>query len=393
MVNSIKQTPIGDQLDEMVRDFVKEKIEMIMQEEIKQFFEVEHPELKNHRNGYYQRTLDTRYGHVPDLQVPRDRQNHFQTKVFQPYQRYEQWLGETIIQMYQQGMSTRDIGNFVENVLGDAYSPTTISNITDVLIEDIKAWQSRPLHKRYSVLFLDGTYIHMRRDDVDSEVVYIIMGINEEGQREILGFHVGGQESARVWENHLRHLRERGVEEVLLGVFDGLSGLEEAFKRVFPKADIQRCVVHKMRNTLSSIRKKHREEMVTDLKAVYLAPGHEQALEAFERFQTKWLKTYPKVVRSWEDDLSVLLTFYKYPAVLQQKIYSTNMIERFMGEIKRRTRKIVTLPTEQAVEKVIYLQCIKFNQKKNHVAHGFGQQKEALQQMFWKRYGTIAEHE
>lgn len=389
MVNSIKQNPFGDQLDQMVRQFVKEKIEMIMKEEMKQYFEVEQPELKNQKNGYYERTLDTKYGHIPDLKVPRDRESHFQTTVFKPYQRYEQWLGESIIQMYQQGMSTRDIGNFVEKVLGDTYSPTTISNVTDVLIEDIEAWQSRPLDRRFSVLFLDGTYINLRRDDVDNEVVYIILGISEQGYREILGFHIGGQESSTGWENHLRSLRERGVEEVLLGVFDGLSGLEMAFKRVFPKADVQRCIVHKMRNALSAVRKKDRDEIAKDLKTIYNSRNLEMAQEQFEVFRTKWSKTYPKVVRSWEEDLPVLLTFYKYPEILHQKIYCTNMIERFMGEIKRRTKKIVTFPTEQAAEKIIYLQCIRFNENKRKVAHGFGQQKEVLQQMFWERYGTI----
>ncbi|MGP4042066.1 IS256 family transposase [Gracilibacillus sp. D59] len=389
MVNSIEHNSIENQLDKMVREFVKEKIEMIMKEEMKQYFEVEHPEQKNQKNGYYERSLDTKYGHISNLKVPRDRENHFQTSVFKPYQRYEQWLGESIIHMYQQGMSTRDIGDFVEKVLGDTYSPTTISHVTDVLMEDIEAWQSRPLDRRYSVLFLDGTYINLRRDDVDNEVVYIILGINEKGYREILGFYVGGQESSTGWENLLRSLRKRGLEEVLLGVFDGLSGLEAAFKRVFPKADVQRCIVHKVRNALSAVRKKDRDKVSEDLKSIYNAKNRELAHEEFGHFRKKWAKRYPKVVRSWENDLPVLLTFYKYPAILHQKIYCTNMIKRFMLEIKRRTKKIVTLPTEQAAEKIIYLQCIRFNQKKRMVAHGFGQQKEKLQQMFWERYGTV----
>ncbi|UOE92053.1 IS256 family transposase [Alkalihalobacillus sp. LMS39] len=388
MVQSINENPFADQLDNMVREFVKQKLELIMKEEMQQYFEVEHPELKNQKNGHYERSLDTKYGHITSLKVPRDRENHFQTKVFKPYQRYEQWLGESIIQMYQDGMSTREIGKFVENVLGDTYSPTTISNITDVLIEDVEAWQSRQLEKRYSVLFLDGTYINLRRDDVENEVVYIILGINENGVREILGFHVGGQESSTGWEQQLQKLRERGVEEVLLGVFDGLSGLEAAFKRVFPKADVQRCIVHKVRNSLSAVRKKDREEIAEDLKAIYNSKNKEMAHEEFKNFSTKWSKRYPKVIKSWKEDLPVLLTFYKYPTILHRKIYCTNMIERFMGEIKRRTRKIVTFPNERAVEKVIYLRCISFNENKQKVAHGFGQQREVLQKMFEERYGT-----
>lgn len=181
------------------------------------------PELKNYKNGSYGRQLDTKYGRIEDLQVPRDRENAFQTEVFQPYQRYERWLGETIITMYQKGMSTREIGNFLERILGHAYAPGTISNITDVLMEDIRAWQERPLQKRYAVLYLDGTYLKLRRDDVANEVVYVVIGVTEDGYREILGFYVGGQESSLGWEEVLSDIYRRGCEEVLLGIFDGPS--------------------------------------------------------------------------------------------------------------------------------------------------------------------------
>ncbi|MBR7555041.1 IS256 family transposase, partial [Allobacillus saliphilus] len=193
---------LENQLDELVRSFVQEKLETIMKEEMNQFFE-ENPELKNYKNGSYGRQLDTKYGRIQDLQVPRDRENSFQTQVFQPYQRYEQWLGETIITMYQKGMSTREIGNFLERILGHAYAPGTISNITDVVMEDVRAWQERSLQKRYAVLYLDGTYLKLRRDDVANEVVYVVIGVTEDGFREILGFYVGGQESSLGWEEVL----------------------------------------------------------------------------------------------------------------------------------------------------------------------------------------------
>jgi len=387
MSKIISENGVGNQLDEMVRNFVKEKIEMIMREEMDQFFSEEKPELKNSKNGSYPRNLDTKYGKIEELKVPRDRENHFQTSVFEPYQRYQEWLGESIIQLYQKGMSTREIGSFVERVLGDSYSPATISQITDVLKEDIEKWQKRPLAERYSVIYLDGTYIKLRRDDVDSEVVYIILGVTEDGKKEILGFEIGGKESATGWENMLRRLRERGVKEVLLGVFDGLTGLEDAMKRVYPKADIQRCVVHKMRNSIYAARKKDREDITKDLKQVYKAENRKKAEAIFKDVKAKWGKQYPKVVKTWEEDLPVLLTFYKYPEIIQEKLYSTNVIERMMREIKKRTRSASSFPTEGAAEKLIYLSCTQYNNRmSNKTFMGFKSAKEELQQMFWERY-------
>lgn len=182
--------------------------------------------------------MDTKYGRIEDLQVPRDRENAFQTEMFQPYQRYEQWLAETIITMYQKGMSTREIGNFLERILGHAYAPGTISHITDVVIDDIRAWQEHPLQKRYTVLYLDGTYLNLRRDDVANEVVYVVIGVTEDGYREIFGFYVGGHESFLGWKDVLSDIYRRGCEKVLLGIFDGLPGLEEVMKTIFPKADV-----------------------------------------------------------------------------------------------------------------------------------------------------------
>jgi transposase-like protein len=170
------------------------------------------------------------------------------------------WLEESIIRMYQAGMSTREVGQFVERILGHHYSPQTISRITDSVLDDIQQWQQRPLRKRYSVIYLDALFRKIRRQKVATEAIYLALGVNEEGNREILGFYVGGSEAAYGWLEVLQALKERGVEEVLLGVFDGLPSLDESFQQVFPKADVQRCVVHKVRNTLRKIRKKDQPE-------------------------------------------------------------------------------------------------------------------------------------
>ncbi|MFX0560989.1 IS256 family transposase [Tepidibacillus infernus] len=355
MSSSITNSELSIQLENIISDFIKEKIELIMKEEINNFLKVERPDLEDSKNGYYHRSLDTRYGRIENLTVPRDRMGEFQTQVFEPYQRRDGWLEDAIIKMYQSGMSTREIGKFIEKILGSSYSPTTVSNITNIVLEDIEQWQKRTLNKRYSVLYLDGIYTKVRRDVVAKEVIYLVVGVNEDGFREVLGFYVGGNESSLGWQEILQDLYKRGLKEILLGVFDGLAGLEEAFKSVYPKADVQRCVVHKVRNTLNHARKKDQAEIAEDLKTVYRSNTMQEALNQFEQFREKWNKRYPKEVQSWDNDLSVLLTFLNYPTSIRSVIYTTNWIERTNKDIRKRLRPMNSLPDIKAVEKIVYL--------------------------------------
>lgn len=387
---TIQQNALHDLLENLVQGFLKDKLQMLMKEEIKNFLEVEQPDEPNSRNGYYKRTLETRYGTIEDLQVPRDRNSDFQTSLFEPYQRREGWLEEAVIHMYKGGMSTREIATFIEKMFGTQYSPTTVSNITGTVLADIEAWLDRPLAKRYSVIFLDGIYVKLKRQTVDSEVVYIAMGIDEHGHREILSFYIGGKESANGWRDVLRDLYRRGVHEVLLGVFDGLTGLEEAFRETYPKADVQRCVTHKVRATLPKIRDKDKADFVTDLKTIYNAPDEDVARAEFDVVKGKWGKKYPRELESWERELSVLLTFYKYPPMIRKSIYTSNLIERTNKEIRRRLRPMNSLTNMEAAEKIIYLECLDYNARwKTRVFTGFAdaETRSKLAQMYEERYG------
>jgi putative transposase len=385
MSKSIPNVDWANQLESVIRQFVKEKLELIMREEMKNFLEMEQAGMPNMRNGYYQRNLDTQYGRIEGLLVPRDRNGEFQTQLFAPYQRHTVWLEEAVIRMYQSGMITREIGKFIERILGNAYSPATISRITDVVKEDIEKWHT--LHKRYSVLYLDGLYVKLRRETVEKEVIYVVLGGNEEGYREILDFFVGGQESAYVWQEILQHLYQRGVKEVLLGVFDGLPGLEEAFRAIYPKVDVQRCVVHKVRNTLRRVRKKDQFEMAEDLKLIYRSPNKKIALEMFQQFESKWSGKYPREVQSWANKLDVLLTFMNYPSSIRSVIYTTNAIERTIKEIRKRLKPMNSLSSLEAAEKVVYLTIQDFNEKwAGRKLRGFAEVQEALERMFEERY-------
>jgi putative transposase len=385
----IHETMLSDLFENLVTKFVQENLENIMKAEIRSFMDDGDQSQHNSRNGYYKRSLHTKFGHIEDLQVPRDRNGDFQTQMFQPYQRRDGWLEEAVIQMYKSGMGTRDVARFIESMFGSHYSPTTVSNITATVLEDIHVWQSRPLNKRYSVIYLDGLYVKLKRSTVSGEAIYFAMGIDEDGHRQILGFYVGGQESANGWRDVLKDLYKRGAQEVLLGVFDGLPGLDDAFRETYPKADVQHCIVHKVRSTFPKIRVQDKTDFIDGLKTIYHALDHDLAMAAFDTMKAKWGKKYPKEIQSWEDQLPTLLTFYKYPALLKEAIYTSNPIERMNKEFRKRLKPMNSLTNIDAAEKVIYLDTLDYNERfGNRVIRGFGDSKvkEKLTQMFEERY-------
>lgn len=382
------------QLQNDVMKFIQERLELIMREELRSFLKVEHPEQENSRNGHYKRGLETRYGKIDDLDVPRDRKGEFHTALFEPYSRRDNWLEEAVISMYKSGMSTRDIAQFIEKMYGTKYSPTTISNITNIVLEDVEQWKGRPLKRRYSVVYMDGLYVALKRDTVENESIYVVMGIDEEGHRQILGYYVGGQETATSCREVFEDLRRRGVEEILIGVADGLPGLKEAFLDVFPKADFQRCVVHKIRNLLVKARASDKSAILDDLRGVYASPTKEEALACFRTFERNWNVKYPRQVQSWRDDLEDLLCFYKYPEMIRYALYTTNAIERTIKEVRKRIRPMNSIANLEAAEKIVYLFATQYNEKwSKRSLRGFkdSEVQGQLRMMFDSRYGKAAE--
>ncbi|MEK3885847.1 IS256 family transposase [Paenibacillus sp. PL2-23] len=391
-MTTIPENLFNELLENTVTKLLKEKLELLLREELKNYLTVEQPHERNSRNGHYTRAFQTRYGTIHDLQVPRDRKGKFQTSLFKPYQRREGWLEEAIIHMYKGGMSTREVANFIESMFGSQYSPATISNITKTVMEDIHEWRTRQLEQRYSVIYLDGLYVKLKRNTVSSEVVYLIMGIDEKGYRQILGFDVGGHESSNGWMEVLKDLKNRGATDVLLGVFDGLPGLEEAFRKIYPKADVQHCVVHKVRATFPKIRVSDKTEFLDDLKQVYTAVDGDVAKAVFDGFKATWGKRYPREVASWEEQLSTLLTFYKYPPMVQYAVYTTNAIERMNKELRKRLKPMNSLTNIESAEKIIYLQATGYNEKWfGRAIRGFAdpETKAVFEEMFMSRYGSL----
>jgi len=393
-MKSITDNPNNGQVnfDDMINDLIKNFIEKMLKGELTEFLNYDKYDSAgknsgNSRNGNYSRNFQTKYGVIEKLEVPRDRNNDFQTALFEPYKRRDDWLEQTVIQMYARGLSTRDIANLIEQMYGQKYSATSVSNLTDIAVKEIEQWKNRPLEKRYSVLFIDALSIKIRREHVGNESAYIIIGINEEGYREILDFYIGVTESATLWEEVLMNLKSRGVEQVLLGVMDGLPGLTDSFLKVYPKADVQRCVVHKVRNTLHKVKKKHTDEIVTDLKKIYKAPSREYAEQALNDLSSKWDRIYPHLAQSWFEDKDELFAFYKYPDSIQKSIYTTNWIERANKEIRKRLKTMNSLPNEKAAEKILYLKIIDYNSKwSERRLKGFLAARDKLIQLFEERY-------
>lgn len=377
---------VSQQVEGLLKTKLKEALETLMEAERTAFLD-EEAQAENKGNGHYRRRWETRYGAIDDLEVPRDRHGAFQTQTFAPYQRREDWLEELVIELYTRGVSTREVAGLLEHLYGSAYSPATVSRITEIAAEEIDAWRNRPLKRRYAVLYLDGMVIKLRRETVANEAVYLVCGVDEEGHRELLGFYLGGAESASVWREMLEDLKARGVEEVLLAVCDDLTGLRKQITEAFPRADVQPCVKHKVSRTLDKARRSDRDELATDLRKIYKAPDREVAWTYFERFRERWQERYPKLVRAWEADLDELLTFMTYPEPIWSVVYTTNWMERVIKELRKRVRPKGSFPTEDAAEKIIYLNAIELNDRwEQRSLRGFKAAREQLQRMFAERY-------
>lgn len=338
----------------------------------------------NSRNGYYARILDTEYGRL-NLRIPRDRNGEFENQTLTPYRRRNDTLEDSVILLYQNGMTTREIAEILERLYGHHYSPQTISNMTKMVEENLEAFHNRLLSKRYVVVYLDATYLPIRRDTVDKEAVYFVMGITLEGNKEILGYRIFPTESAHNWEILLQDLKDRGVEETLLFVTDGLTGIRDAIHRVFPKADHQACWVHLARNVSNSVRVKDRNHVLEDLKMVYKAIDLKTAKEAMKDFKSKWETIYPKVVKRFDDERS-LFTFLNYPKAIRKAIYTTNSMENFNKHLKRFTKRKEQFPNEESLQRFIVTQADRFNYK--HAGHrqkGFMDSRLALEKMFTER--------
>jgi putative transposase len=314
----------------------------------------EHP---TKANGYYTRDLLTLFGPIEDLRVPRVREGDFHPKLLPYRKRASLDLSEAVLLLYTFGVSTRAISRFIEAVYGAFYSPHSISRLTQVAEEEVKAWKERPLDGEYYAIYLDCTFLSVRRGKAAKEPVYVALGVKPDGRREVLGFWLFGAEgeSSRNWKGIMRELWGREVRVVKVFISDDLPGIEEAIREVFPQAKWQLCVVHAVRDALAKVRRVDREALAQDLKRIYGADTLEGAREALGAFERAWARKYPKIVAKWTEKSHALLEFLDHPKEIRSYLYTTNQLERLMKEVKRRVKVVEIFCGPEAVEKLLYL--------------------------------------
>ena len=347
-----------ESLENEFKSMLKEVLQETAKEELTSHLGYEKNQISNNtnsRNGYNKKKLNSKYGKV-DLEIPRDRDSSFEPQLVKKRETILEGSEELIVSLYAKGMSVRDIQLHLDDLYGYELSTETISNMTNKVLELAKDWQNRALDQMYPIIFMDATVLKIRIDRVVKNVAaYIMLGITAEGNKEIIGIWIGNNETSKYWLSLLNEIKNRGVEDVLIFAIDGLNGFNEAIQAIYPKAEIQRCIVHQIRSSLKFVSWKDRKAIAKDLKTIYTANTEEQALENLNEFHNIWGNKYPHIKQSWLNHWNELSTFYKYPEAIKKLIYTTNPIESLNSTIKRKTKSKGSFPTQDAAFKLMYL--------------------------------------
>ena len=367
-----------DDIKDMLKDLLGETIQTMLEGEIEEElgyskYNYEEKDTQNTRNGYSPKKVRSEYGEI-ELDIPRDRHNEFEPKIIPKYQREITGIEGQIVALYAKGMSNRDIEDHLKNIYGIEVSATMISKITDKIIPEIKEWQTRQLEEVYPIVFMDAIHYSVRQDGiVIKKAVYILIGINLRGEKEVLGFWIGENESSKFWLNILNEIGNRGVKDILIISVDNLKGFSEAIKSSYPKAEIQKCIVHQIRNSIKYVASKDLKEFTKDLKTVYKAVTLEQASNNLLQLEEKWGKKYKAGIKSWNDNWEELTTYFKYPQEVRRLIYTTNSIENFNRQLRKYTKTKSSYPTDDSLSKSIYLSIKEITKKWTGKVQNWGQ--------------------
>ena len=356
---------IQELFKDMIASFVKQGLEGELDEELGYSkYDFRNKDTDNSRNGHSEKTLKTSFGDV-EIQVPRDRKGEFEPELIKKQQTTLTGdIEEKILSMYAKGMTTGDIEGHIKEIYGLDVSDSAISRITDKILPVVKEWQARPLQEIYAVVYMDAIHFHVRAEgQIVKKAVYIVLGLDMEGRRDVLGMYIGENERAKFWLTVLNNLKNRGVEEMLIVCVDGLTGFPDAIEAVYPKAEIQKCIIHQIRNTTRFVSYKDIKPLMADLKRVYAAVDEPAALAELERFEELWGKKYPKTVQSWRVNWAGLSTYFKYPAEVRKIIYTTNAIEGFNRQLRKVTKSKSVFPTDDSLLKMLYLAMVDITRK------------------------------
>jgi transposase-like protein len=367
--NNDVQVKNGIDVNSVMRDMMSVLLEGVLDEELDEElgyskYDYRNKDTDNSRNGHSSKTMHTSYGDM-EVAIPRDRNGDFEPQVIKKYQNtVTQDMEEKIISMYAKGMTTTDIESHMRELYSIDISDSTISRITDKILPIVREWQERPLEEIYAVVFMDAIHYHVRHEGrIVKRAVYIAIGIDMTGRKDVLGMYVGENESAKFWLSIMNGLKNRGVKDILIACVDGLTGFPQAIEAVFPKAEVQHCIIHQIRNSTRFVSYKDIKVLMADLKRIYAAPTEEVALSALEEFRNKWDGKYPKISKSWNDNWITLSTYFKYPEPVRRLIYTTNAIEGFNRQLRKVTKSKTIFPSDDSLLKMLYLATMDITKK------------------------------
>jgi putative transposase len=354
----------------LLKQLTKAVLQRAMQAELTHHlgYEKHSPEGKNSgnsRNGKSRKTLKGEFGSLP-IDVPRDRQATFEPRIVPKGQTRFEGFDDLILSLYARGMTTREIKQHLEEIYQVEVSPSLISQVTDAVIDEVRAWQSRPLERVYPILYLDCIMVKIRDGaHILNKAIYLVIGVNLEGIKEVLGMWVAQTEGAKFWLGVVTELRNRGVEDIFIACVDGLKGLPEAIETVFPRTEVQLCIVHLVRQSLNYVGWKQRKEVAADMKLIYWSATREEAELRLEEFAEKWDSRYPTISPMWRRNWERIVPFLAYPDEIRRVIYTTNAIESLNRGLRKIIKNRGSFPTDEAAVKLLYLAIQNISQKWN----------------------------
>ena len=371
----LKQFKTGEELSSFLAQLQKRGIEKMLEGELDVHLGYDKHEkatASNSRNGFSNKRIKTSFGES-EIQVPRDRDASFNPMIIPKRQSMVDGLENVIVSLYAKGMSVSDIEEQIREVYHFDVSTSTISRITETVSNDIIAWQNRPLDPVYLIVWMDGIVFKVRENSkVINKTIYLAVGLNRDGKKEVLGMWLGKNESAAFWLGVLTDLKARGVEDILITATDNLNGFTQTIKNVFPQSQTQICVVHQIRNSARYVVWKDKKAFSADMKLIYDAPTKQAAKAALEDFKNNWNHKYPYAIKSWEDNWEELTVFFEFPLEIRKIIYTTNLIENLNGKIRKYTKNKLSFPTDEAVLKSVYLALREATKKWGMPIHNWG---------------------
>ena len=374
-------TDIQDALKDLLGGTIKQMMETEMDEHLG-YSKSERSDSENSRNGYKTKRVNSSYGSF-QIDVPQDRQSSFQPQVVKKRQKDISAIDEKIISMYAKGMTTRQISETLEDIYGFEASEGFISDVTDKILPQIEEWQSRPLSSIYPIIFIDAIHFSVRHDNMITKLAaYVVMGINEDGRKEVLTIEVGENESSKYWLGVLNSLKNRGVRDILILCSDGLTGLKEAISAAFPKTEHQRCIVHMVRNTLKYVANKDMKNFAKDLRTIYTAPDEKAAVKRLEEVDKKWTPHYPAALKRWSDNWDVITPIFKFSTDVRTAFYTTNAIESLNSSYRRLNSQRSVFPSQQALLKALYLATFEATKKWSMPIRNWGKVRGELTIMY-----------